>query len=498
MKFERLNESNGKGKTIFLCGLITGVGLLIIFNLFLTKAKYKVVDSAKLVNSTINYSSADFSLIAIYLQEGTNDNPLDTYKKVENDLIPTGKVLLNEEKSYCKVGEEELKGKEVYNKEGINIEVNNNTVDFTGIKQAGTKCYLYFDLMQPGNPDATLKILNLQVNNEEQGCPTTDANGYASITSTEKTKSLLCESKDDYGKTYYFRGVPTNNWVKIGEYYWQIVRINGNGSIRLIYNGKSTNRTASDTIITKVPFNTSADDNAYVGFKYGDINQSGENAYNKTHTNSTPSNIFNELKKFYEGNTIPINIKKYLDGEAGFCNDRTPYKYDETDQNSKPDTSQYGIGTAATHYGSLYRFRVTYKMTFKCPQIDKDLFTTKEAEKGNQALNIDGMDIPVGLITADEVTFAGSYKLEKNASYYLYNNQYYWTISPSLYMNGSNDYKANIFYVRNGGDGYLDATTGIGLSGNNGVRPVINLLSFTPLEEGGDGSTDHPFTVKLD
>ena len=137
-------------------------------------------------------------------------------------------------------------------------------------------------------------------------------------------------------------------------------------------------------------------------------------------------------------------------------------------------------------------------MTFKCPQIDKDLFTTKEAEKGNQALNIDGMDIPVGLITADEVTFAGSYKLEKNASYYLYNNQYYWTISPSGYMNGSNDYKANIFYVRSGGDGYLDATTGIGLSGNNGVRPVINLLSFTPLEEGGDGSTDHPFTVKLD
>ena len=51
---------------------------------------------------------------------------------------------------------------------------------------------------------------------------------------------------DDYTattgmKSYYYRGAVDNNWVKFGkdstgkDIYWRIIRINGDGSIRMIY-----------------------------------------------------------------------------------------------------------------------------------------------------------------------------------------------------------------------------------------------------------------------
>ena len=42
-------------------------------------------------------------------------------------------------------------------------------------------------------------------------------------------------------KSYYYRGEVNNNWVSFGNFYWRIVRINGDGSIRLIYSGTKDN-----------------------------------------------------------------------------------------------------------------------------------------------------------------------------------------------------------------------------------------------------------------
>ncbi len=486
MKFERLNESNGKGKTIFLCGLITGVGLLIIFNLFLTKAKYKVVDSAKLVNSTISYSNADFSLIAIYIQEGTEENPLDSYKKVDNGLIPTNKEL-NEELTYCKVGEEELKGKASYNNRGINITVSNNTIDFTGIKQAGTKCYLYFDLKQKENSEITKDKLHLAVNTTGEGCPVLNNDGSANIVSVSTEENgLLCEGADDYGTTYYFRGVLDNNWVKIGDYYWRIIRINGNGTIRLIYVGKSTSSTG--LIKSGVKFNTSANDNKYVGFMYG----SSSNDYKSATENKNLSNVLTELKTWWTGSDFPEAYKKYVDGETGFCNDRTPYG--DSSSGSPMDKENRGYGTISpTYYGSRIRIETNKKSIFKCMQ-ENDLFTIAGSEKGNKAL-----PVPVGLITADEVIFAGGL-MPSSPKYWLSNGSYYWTMSPSIYLDGSLYYSEEYIVTgSSGGTLYAMTVTNTILDRTDiGIRPVINLKADTPFTSDGDGTTEHPFTVKLD
>ena len=60
------------------------------------------------------------------------------------------------------------------------------------------------------------------------------------ILSSLRSEEGLYEETDTLGKTYFYRGNVTNNNVYFGGYYWKIVRINGDSSIRLIFNGNTT------------------------------------------------------------------------------------------------------------------------------------------------------------------------------------------------------------------------------------------------------------------
>ena len=51
---------------------------------------------------------------------------------------------------------------------------------------------------------------------------------------TNKSDKGLYQGTDDYGTAYYYRGNVKNNNVYFAGYYWRIVRINGDGSIRLM------------------------------------------------------------------------------------------------------------------------------------------------------------------------------------------------------------------------------------------------------------------------
>ena len=48
---------------------------------------------------------------------------------------------------------------------------------------------------------------------------------------------IICEAEDDYGTSYYLRGLHTNNNVKFADSCWKIVRVTGTGGIKMIYNG---------------------------------------------------------------------------------------------------------------------------------------------------------------------------------------------------------------------------------------------------------------------
>ena len=115
--------------------------------------------------------------------------------------------------------------------------------------------------------------------------------------------------------------------------------------------------------------------------------------------------------------------------------------------------------------------------TFRCKN-DSDLYTTNGSSEGNGALTY-----PIGLISMDEVWFAGSTWDTANPSYYLYTGQYYWTISPSSFPD------AVVYQVYT--TGRLNTSV---VHGSWGIRPVINLKADVTIT--GSGTTTDPYTVE--
>ncbi len=321
---------------------------------------------------------------------------------------------------------------------------------------------------------------------QEGGAEAIEAKGTPDFSKTATTDEGMYAAEDDYGTTYYYRGAVNDNWFEFGTnssgqpLYWRIVRINGDGSIRLIYNGTSTTTEGDSTMINTVQaFNTSYNNNAYVGYMY-------EN--NQVHGLTTNSSIKTTLDNWYIDN-LKDEYAEYLDGNAGFCGDRTSTT---TDGGAPNDTG--GTGTTATYYGASYRLHTNKTPTFKCSDIDNDLYTTPGSSKGNGALIVnnsndenyrDETPTPIGLITADEVAFAGGVYGTSNSSYYLYSNYaVYWTMSPYNF-DGS---IALVFRVSSSG-----SLNDYRVPSPYGVRPVINIRANVELT--GTGSQDNPFKV---
>ena len=295
----------------------------------------------------------------------------------------------------------------------------------------------------------------------------------ASCSDTSKCEETngIYESVDDWGTSYYYRGAVNNNWVKFAGFYWRIIRINGDGSIRLIYNGTSTATTGESTQIGTSTFNSSYNDNAYVGYMYG---STGASSYAATHANTNNSTIKEVLDNWYQTNIASKGYGNKVSTEAGFCGDREPSTSSSTSNGSG------GTGTTTTYYGGYIRLvNSTKSPTLKCKN-SSDLYTVSGSGKGNKALSN-----PVGLITADEISIAGGLYTRNNSSYYLYTNQAYCTMSPLYFPSNT----AEVFFVNSdGGIGHSWVNSGYG------VRPVINLAHDVVIKSG-NGSSSTPYEI---
>ena len=100
-----------------------------------------------------------------------------------------------------------------------------NKLYLNNLTRNGMSCYLYFDI----KPLAMNTILANSTVHE--GTP-----DFSQVATADEG---MYKVEDDLGMSYYFRGAVENNYVKFAGYWWRIVRINGNGSIRLIYDGTS-------------------------------------------------------------------------------------------------------------------------------------------------------------------------------------------------------------------------------------------------------------------
>ena len=287
----------------------------------------------------------------------------------------------------------------------------------------------------------------------------------------------IYKTEDDFGDSYYFRGDVENNYVYFAGFYWRIIRINGDGSIRMIYDGTSAHdngESSTDRKIGESAYNEKYVDNVYVGYMYGTV---GSSTYEATHANTNNSTIKTALDTWYTNNIKNTTNEQYI-ADAIYCNDRS---IDTT-------SSGTGAGTSETNYGIKYRIHDNKTPTLKCSQVN-DRFTVNSSVNGitgNGALTY-----PIGLITTDEAAYAGSSIENVNLWYYLYTGNYYWTMSPFISkFTYSIDLFVYVFVVD-----YMGELLGSNYAGLNfTVRPVIS-ISGTALNSG-DGTMNNPFKIQ--
>lgn len=336
-----------------------------------------------------------------------------------------------------------------------------------------SRCNIYFKSLESSFTIAN-KTFYLD---EVQRCPSMNSDGTVTVTGAEDTYGYLCKAKDAYGDSYYYRGNVKNNYVLFADKYWRIIRYNGDGSVRVIYDGTSAHANgekSTDRQIGTSAFNSSSNDNAYVGYMYGSANAS---TYQATHVNTNSSDIKTYLDTWYENNIKGTTNEKYIVDNI-FCNDRS------LAGNTSSGYSNQGYGTEETYYRWHYfADNSNNKTMLTCPQ-QNDAFTASDTTNGNGALTY-----PIGLITIDEAVLGGGWArvwVTKKDNYYLYTGQDYWTFSPHSFDGNASE----CFVSLNG------AVTGIGgVSYANGVRPVISLSS--EVLEQGDGTAEDPFHISL-
>ena len=401
----------------------------------------------------------------------------------------------------------------------------------------------------------TLSDCMLVMNNHESSVNIAKTNikskGTPDFSKTATTDEGLFMAEDDEGESYYYRGAVKNNYVSFANNIWRIIRCNGDGSIRMIYSGKSTSDTGEATTIGNSPFNNKYWDPAYVGYKYNEKFSLHEN------NGTTGYNWFTNTQKYNYGTgyTFDESTKKFtLTGTikqltwkdnhdeieagklytclntscnvvykvTGYPNDTTmtvqPISYssdsyayavtnttnstmkntldtwyknnltsyasylaDETFCSDRSISSGSGyLTTPTTTYGAYGRLIDRRTPSLKCAQ-DGDKFKISN--------EIAKLDYTISLITADEVTMAGGVCDTLNSNYYLYNGQYFWTLSPSHFYSGHS--QSYVWHVRPSGS----LSDWASAANSFGARPVINLRGDTQLTKG-DGTALNPYVVK--
>ena len=313
---------------------------------------------------------------------------------------------------------------------------------------------------------------------------------------TASDKGMYAKA-DDYTattgmKSYYYRGAVNNNWVQFGkegdkDIYWRIIRINGDGSIRMIYSGTTDPKnessvtgsngvymTGTGTQITvdstnTFAFNSSYDNPSYVGYMFTEGQQ---------HGNGTPSTIKTAIDNWYKTTTLETDAttKELVSQDQIFCNDRSA----TTSSSGTPGEISGSMSTNTLYYYGAYVRLITNKSPKLTCTTASDKFTVNTSN-GNGALTY-----PVGIITADEVAMAGGVYGSSNSSYYLYTNQYYWSGSPFIF----NGVSSSTYGFGVAGSGLVDAHI---VSDDGGARPVVSLSSKAKLS--GSGTYSNPYTV---
>jgi hypothetical protein len=284
--------------------------------------------------------------------------------------------------------------------------------------------------------------------------------------SVATTNEGMFSTPDNYGTSYYFRGAVDNNWVYFAGIYWRIIRINGDNSVRMIYSGTTAPIESEAVVMTG--------DKTEIG-KYS----YGEYSCNIGFENYESGPVGTILNEWYNNN-LSSKYSKYISDSffyAGYLEQRI--------------TTNDPIVGLSDAYIRLYWYN-------------------------SPTLNlVSGFIKNIGLISADEIAFAGGnnipqdsphdsldpspyYNSYPNLNFYLYTNNSYWSMTnyrtvdfpytDEIHSLWSCD-KDMAFLLHSGGILFGDYKTS-----SYNVRPVISLKSTVTAT--GTGTWNDPYIVE--
>ena len=287
------------------------------------------------------------------------------------------------------------------------------------------------------------------------------------FTATEKNVHNIADTT-----VYYYAGNTTNNWVKFAGFYWRIIRTNADGSVRMLYSGTSHDTTSGYLSTGTSKFNPSSNIPKYVGYMYGENDDTLANA----RTNTNNSTIKTAIDNWYASNMT--SYTKYLSTTAVYCNDRNL------------SSGTYNTGITEFFYAPSARVYVNYAPTYDCTEASDAFSGSNTSAK---------LTYPIALMTADEIMRAGgkgNTSLTSPYAWYYLNSANgsitsstrWWLLSPRSW-NGSNAY---VFYV--GGSSYPGNLNGGSVDGTGGVRPAVSLKSCIKYSTG-NGTSETPYEI---
>jgi len=406
--------------------------------------------------------------------------PIDGGVMVSNNILSTEVHVYELKFWYIDTGlDQSIDMNKTYNAKVNIVDIRAYNPYATGVENTD-KYNLAYNIIN----NALLKTNGTELMNKPLTTPVVEASGT--------TEKVLSATQDNLGTSYFYRGAVQDNYVLFNNMCWRIVRIEGDGSVKLTLAGEVEAGATNCNGVT----DTSAviNNGAQVTYGYKEITGLDGNTWymadyendGKTATNTT-GNTSTSLKesldtwfdsKFKSEGALTAAGNKVKNDEwclggndnykyhpfTGILLDATKlptfdYNFDENEQgfylwNYAPAKRIYGI----TKYTDL---------------------TCGDSE--------DSITSRVGSITADEAVLAG-----ENYTYYLYENakeMYYWTLSRvnfdmnvefvfEVCLNGSicNDHAA-----------YIDLPC---------VRPSVTLITNTQITKG-TGIKGDPYIIDI-
>ena len=247
------------------------------------------------------------------------------------------------------------------------------------------------------------------------------------------------------------------------DIYWRITRTNADGSIKLLYAGTSPDTTRG--YIGRSAFNTTKNDPMYVGYKY---ETSGSLENNRLNTND--STIKTYVDNWYKNNLT--DYTKYLSNDAVYCNDRN-------------------FVSGGTYLTTWERINANKPQpTYNCTNMSDAFSVDNTSAK---------LDYPVGLMTIDEISYAGG-ELYTNltvpyAWYYtnvngesITGDAASWSLSP---LNPTEIGSQVLLWHGSNSPGYLSYNY---VDDSLAVRPSVSLSSCNLISRG-NGSPENPYVV---